>query len=189
MRQMTRNSSMQQSIRRLYWPQMKVGSFSRSICSDLTVLMVKLPSLHGLRQRCSGPWPQSERTFCRSERLLLGCRMTLLGCRVPSLSYTFGLSGLKVGCRPWRTAMWHLRHGMPKSTGLWQLLSHSFVHWFLTDQMQSWNHTHAGGRENPLMVVPFEGGEDPTDPPVCISSDFIFYCSFENIPGSTIYHP
>jgi hypothetical protein len=78
---------------------------------------------------------------------------------------------------------------MPKSTTLWQLLSDSFVHWFLTDQMQSWNHTHAGGRENPLMVVPFEGGEDPTEPPVGISNVFVFYCSFENIPGSTIYHP
>jgi hypothetical protein len=55
--------------------------------------------------------------------------------------------------------------------------------------MQTWNQTHAGGKDYPLMVVPFEEGDDPTDPPVCISNVFVFYCSFENIPGSIIYQP
>jgi hypothetical protein len=61
---------------------------------------------------------------------------------------------LKVACRL-------LRKGLPKSTGLWPLLSDLFVHWFLTDQMQGWNLTHASGRDAPLMVVPFVGGADP----------------------------
>ena len=41
-------------------------------------------------------------------------------------------------------------------------------HWFLTDQMQTWNHSCGSGPDAQLVVVPFVSGEDPTKPPVSI---------------------
>jgi hypothetical protein len=43
-------------------------------------------------------------------------------------------------------------------------------HWFLADQMQTWNHSCGSGPDAKLVVVPFCSGEDPTKAPVSIIS-------------------
>jgi hypothetical protein len=43
-----------------------------------------------------------------------------------------------------------------------------FFHWFLTNQMQTWNRSCRLGRDSEVEIVALKSGNDPTKPPVCV---------------------
>jgi hypothetical protein len=63
-----------------------------------------------------------------------------------------------------------------------------FFHWFLTDQMQTWNHSCGLGRDSEVEIVALKSGDDPIKPPVCVLNFSLDNeCRIENIFLSIIY--
>jgi hypothetical protein len=61
-------------------------------------------------------------------------------------------------------------------------------HWFLTNQMQTWNHSCGLGRDSEVEIVALKSGDDPTKPPVCVLNFSLDNeCRIENIFLSIIY--
>jgi hypothetical protein len=68
-----------------------------------------------------------------------------------------------------------------------ECLTPSF-YWFLTNQMQTWNHSCGSGRDSEVEIVALKSGDDPTKPPVCVLNFSPGNeCRIENIFLSIIY--
>jgi hypothetical protein len=62
-----------------------------------------------------------------------------------------------------------------------ECLAPSF-HWFLTNQMQTWNRSCRSGRDSDVEIVALKSGDNPTKPPVCVLNFSLGNeCRIENI--------
>jgi hypothetical protein len=61
-------------------------------------------------------------------------------------------------------------------------------HWFLTNQMQTWNRSCGSGRDSEVEIVALKSGDDPTKPSVYVPNFSLGNeCRIENIFLSIIY--